>query len=127
VPRWVRIDMFFFAWLAQGPDAEIFAGQSAAGMGQALEVVGGRLDGGAGFLEGGARGDAQHVLADQFREAFVRLVFEKGGFGEQMERERIHGGAGAVGAGCGLSSGMSHEVRLRPHCSGRMNQDSGSA
>jgi hypothetical protein len=25
-----------------------------------------------------------------------------------VERERIHGGAGAVGAGCGLLSGSSH-------------------
>ena len=69
----------------------IFAGQGAAGPGQALEVVGGRLGGefevdrfaldgpeavetpggGADFLDGGlldgvARGDAQGVLADQF-------------------------------------------------------------
>jgi hypothetical protein len=79
--------MFFFAWLAQGLEAGIFAGQDAAGMGQAPEAVGGRLDGGAGFLDGGARGDAQGVLAEQFREAFVRLVFEDGGFGERVERE----------------------------------------
>ena len=42
--------MFFFAWWAQGPDAGIFAGQSAAGMGQAPEIVGERL-GGTGFLD----------------------------------------------------------------------------
>jgi len=74
--------MFSFARLAQGPDAGIFAGQDAAGPGQALEAVGRRLDGGAGFLDGVTRGDAQHVLADQFLEASVRLVFEDGGFGE---------------------------------------------
>jgi hypothetical protein len=77
-------------------------------MGQALKAVGGRLDGGADFLDGVARGDAQGVLADQFLEAVVRLVLEDRGFGEQMARERIHGGAGTVGAGCGLLSGSSH-------------------
>ena len=109
VPRRVRFDMFFFAWLAQGPDAGegapedvlgawIIARQSAAGLGQAPEIVGGRLGGefevdgfafdgpeavetpggGADFLDcvlldDVARGDRQHLLADQFLEAFARL------------------------------------------------------
>ena len=38
--------------------------------------------------------------------------------GEQVERERIRGGAGSVGAGCGLLSGSSHEVRLDPIVAG---------
>jgi hypothetical protein len=45
--------MFCFAWLAQGLDSGILAGQSAAGMEQALEAVGERLDGRAGLLDGG--------------------------------------------------------------------------
>jgi hypothetical protein len=69
-------------------------------MGQAFEVVGGRLggesevdgfalDGGAhlrdsGLLDGVARGDARHVLADEFLEVLARLVFDDGGFGEQV-------------------------------------------
>jgi hypothetical protein len=44
------VELFFFARLAQGLDAGIFGGQGAAGMGQALEVAGGRLDGGAGAV-----------------------------------------------------------------------------
>jgi hypothetical protein len=125
------VELFFFAGLAQGPDAGerapddvleagfvtleedvevgILAGQVSAGMDQALEVVGGRLGGefevdgfafdgaeavetpggGAdfldcGLLDGVARGDAQHVLADEFVEAFARLVLEDGGFGEEV-------------------------------------------
>ena len=73
-----------------------------------------------GLLDGVARGEVQHVLADEFVEAFAGLVFEDGGFGEQVERARIHGGAGvgvlgfgaagacSVGAGGGLLSGRSH-------------------
>jgi hypothetical protein len=80
---------FSFAWLARGLDAGIFAGQDAAGMGQALEVAGRRLDGGAGCLDGGARGDAQDVLPEQFLEAFVRLVIEDSDFGEQAERVHL--------------------------------------
>jgi len=99
--------MFFFAWLAQGPDAGIFAGRDASGMGQALEAVGERLGGGAGFLDGVARGDAQSVLADQFLEALARLVLDDGGFGEL--------------------SGSSHEVRLRSQCNRPTNADSGNA
>ncbi|MDP2997635.1 MAG: hypothetical protein Q8N47_09110 [Bryobacterales bacterium] len=130
-PR-VRIDIFCFAWLAQGLDSGILAGQSSAGMEQALEVVGGRLDGGAGLLGGGlldgvARGDARHVRADSFLEALARLVLDDGGFGEQVERARIHGEARAVGAGSGVLIGSSHGVRLRPYCSGRMSRESGSA
>ena len=122
----------FFSGLAQGLDAGVFAGRDAAGMGQAPEIVGERLDGGAGFLDGIARGDAQGVLADQFLEAFVRLVFEDGDFGEQVERERIYGGAGAVGAGCGLLSGSSHlngdrRVCPRSKCIGPMDADWGGA
>jgi hypothetical protein len=99
---------FFFAGVAQGVDAGIFTGQDAAGSDEALEAVGGRLDGGADFLEGVARGDVQPVPADQLLEASVRFVLEDAGFGEQAERERIHGGAGSVGAGSGLLSGSSH-------------------
>jgi hypothetical protein len=62
-------------------------------MGQALEVDGFTLDGpeaveatggGADFLDGVTRGDAQYVLADQFLEAFERLLFDEGDFGEQV-------------------------------------------
>jgi hypothetical protein len=37
-----------------------------------------------GGVVGVAWGDAQGVLADQFFEAFARLVFEDGSFGEQV-------------------------------------------
>jgi hypothetical protein len=94
---------FFFAGLARGLDAWILAGSD-----QALDVVGGRLEGGADFVDGGAWCEAQDVPADRFLEAFVRLVFEDGDFGEQVERARIHGGADAVGAGRGWLSGSSH-------------------
>jgi len=62
------------------------AGQSAAGLDQAFEVVGGRpggefeVDGFA--LDGVTRGDARHVLADQFLEALARLVLDDGDPGE---------------------------------------------
>jgi hypothetical protein len=39
-------------------------------MGQAFEV------------DGVARGDARHVLVDQFLEVLARLVFNDGGLGE---------------------------------------------
>ena len=90
-------------------EVRILAGQGAAGMEQAFEVVEGRLvgefevdgfaldgpeaveapGGGADFpdrslLYGVVRGDAQHLLADQFPEAFPRLVLEDGGVGEQV-------------------------------------------
>ena len=85
------------------------AGHDAAGMDHALEVVGRRLSGefevdgfafdgpeavetpggGADFLDcvlldDVARGEAQHVLADQVLEAFERLLLDDGDFGEQV-------------------------------------------
>jgi hypothetical protein len=141
----------------------ILAGHDVAGMDQALEVVGGRLGGefevdgfafdgpeavetpggGADFLDcvlldGVARGDAQHVLADQFLQAFARLFLEDGGFGKLVVTEGLGGGAvlavlgvgaagaSAVGAGRGLLSGSSHGVHLRLHSISRMNRDSGN-
>jgi hypothetical protein len=80
-------------------------------MGQPLKVVGGRLNG--GFTEDGfalddvARGDRQHVLADQFMEALARLVLDDGGFGEL--------------------TGSPHEVHPRSQCSRPTNADSGNA
>jgi hypothetical protein len=98
-----------FATLEEVLKEWIFAGPGAEGIMQALEVVGGRLGGefeedgfaldgpeaaetpggGAEFLDRGllggvARGDAQGVLAEQFLEAFTRLLFEEGGGGEQV-------------------------------------------
>ena len=75
-----------FVKLQEG--VEISAGQGAAGMEQAFEVVGGSVCGGADFLDrvlldGVERGDAQHVLADQFLKALARLVLDDGNFGEQ--------------------------------------------
>jgi hypothetical protein len=68
-------------------EAWIIAGQSAGGVGQAPELVGERL-GGESEVDGIApdgvmRGDAQHVLADQFLEAFERLLLDDGDHGEQ--------------------------------------------
>jgi hypothetical protein len=134
-----------FVTLEEEVEVGILAGQRAAGMEEALEVVGGRLvgefevdgftlegpeavetpGGGADFLDRGvfdgvARGDVQHVLADQFLEALTRLLFEDCGFGKQVVREGFDGGAelallgfgaagvGSVGAGGGLLSGRSH-------------------
>ena len=99
----------FLDGLAQGANAGIFAGQGAAGMDYALEVVGRRLigefevdgfafdgpeavetpGGGADFLDcvlfdDVARGEAQHVLADQVLEGFERLLLGDGDFGEQV-------------------------------------------
>ena len=68
--------------------------------------------GGADFLDrvlldGVAAGDAQHVLADQFPEAFERLFLDDGDFGEQVQRARTHGGAGlAVGVGAAGASAV---------------------
>ena len=152
-----------FVTLEEDVEVGIVTGQGAAGIEQALEVVAGRLGGefeddflapdgpeavetpgggadfpDSGLLDGVARVDAQGVLADQFLEAFTRLVFEGGGSGEQIQRDRIHratalaclgfgaAGACAVGAGSGLLSGSSREVRLRPQCTGPMDRDSGS-
>jgi hypothetical protein len=151
-----------FVTLEEEVEVGILAGQCAAGMEEALEVVGGRLGGefevdgfaldgpqavetpggGADFLDRGqldgvARGDAQHVLADQFLEALKGLLFEDGGFGKQVVREGFGSGAalavfgfgaageGSVGAGGGLLSGSSHKVRLRSECIRRTNADSG--
>jgi hypothetical protein len=102
----------FFLWsdATQGLDAgEGGPSDIAAGMGWAFEVAGGRLSGefeidgfaldgpaaadtpggGADFLDSVlldevARGDAQHVLADEFLEAFERLLIDDGDFGEQV-------------------------------------------
>jgi hypothetical protein len=134
-----------FVTLEEEVEVGILAGQRATGVEQALEVVGGRLGGefevdglaldgpqavetlggGAdlldrGRLDGVARRDAQHVLADQFLEALTRLLFDDGGFGKLVVKEGLGGGAefavlglgaageGSVGAGSGLLSGRSH-------------------
>ncbi len=134
-----------FLTLEEEVEVGILAGQRAAGVEQALEVVGRGLGGefevdglafdcpqaietpggGADFLDGGlldgvARGEAQHVLADQLLEAFRRLLFDDGGFGKPVVKEGLGGGAelaflgfgaagaGAVVAGGGLLSGRSH-------------------
>jgi hypothetical protein len=100
-------DVLEAGFLALEEEVGVFAGEGAAGPGQALEAVAGRLGGefevdgfvldgaeavetpggGADFLDRGlfdgvARGEAQHVLPDQLPEAFERLVFEDGNFGE---------------------------------------------
>ena len=71
---------------------------------QAVEAPGGRADfPDSGLLDGVTRGDAQGVLAGQFLEAFTRLVLEDGGFGEQVVRERFHGGAALAFLGFGAA------------------------
>ena len=121
-----------FVTLDEEVEVGIFSGQRAAGVEQALEVVGGRLggefevdglafdgpqavetpSGGADFLDRGlldgvARGDALHELADQFLEAFTRLLLEDRGFDELVVGEgldRRSGGClrGFWGRGSGL-------------------------
>ena len=95
-------------------------------MDQALEVDGCALDGqqalegrggGANFVDGVTRGDRQHVPAGRF-------LFADGGFGEQVVRERLHGGAALAfldfgAAGSGLLSGSSHKDGDRLVCTGR--------
>jgi len=79
----------FFRRAGAGPECgRGSAGQCAAGMSQAFEIVGERLGGEFevdGFaLDGVARSDAQGVVADEFLEALARLVLDDGGFGEQV-------------------------------------------
>ncbi|MDP2999593.1 MAG: hypothetical protein Q8N47_19035, partial [Bryobacterales bacterium] len=139
-----------FVTLEEEVEVGILAGQRSAGMEQALEVVGRGLggefevdslafdgpeavetpSGGADFLDRGlldgvARGDAVHVLADQFLEALARLLLDDGGFGKLVVKEGLGGGAelavrgfgaageGSVGAGGGFLSGRSHVCVLR--------------
>jgi hypothetical protein len=73
------VEFFFFAGFARGPDA---CEGSPDDVLEAWRVVAGRLDGGAGFLDGVARSDAQGVLPEPFLEGFTRLVLEDRGFGE---------------------------------------------
>jgi len=85
----------------QAPEAD----GSAPGGPLAVEAP----SGGGDFLDGATRGDRQHVLAGRF-------LFADGGFGEQVVRARLHGGAVLAfldfgAAGSGLLSGSSHKIR----------------